>query len=370
MMGTLNARQRFLVPALGPVIYNVGIVVSGLLFHRQLGIASFAWGAVFGAFAGNFVLPLWDLWRTQARFVFGFDFAHPGVRKVGRLMLPSLLGLGLSQLVFWVTPTFLGSDGSISALRNGYNLTQAPIGIFAQATAIVLLPAISILASQKAWPAFRREVSLGIRRVLFLTIPASLLMAALAEPIITTLYLSDKFDISAVHKAANALRLYSLGTFAWSAQAVLARGFYAMQDTKTPVIISTSMMLSFVALCFLATKVFGLGYLGLAAATSLISVLNMLLFLVTLKNRVGGLDVIGIAAAVCKISVASAFASAVALGIMRVLLTAFHQTNPGRGVSFLLLALCSGAFLGVYAGLCLLFRVSEIKGVREMFKRR
>ena len=370
MMGTLNARQRFLVPALGPVVYNVGIVLGGIFFHRTLGIASFAYGAVGGAFVGSLLLPLWDLKRADAQFSFGFDTRHPGVRKVGRLMLPSLLGLGLSQLVFWVTPTFLPGDGTISALRNGYNLTQAPIGVFAQATAIVLLPAISILAAQKQWHSFRKEVSLGVRRVLFMTIPASVLMAALAEPIITTLYLSPKFDINAVHLAANALRFYSLGTFAWSAQAVIGRGFYAVQDTKTPVIISTTLFISFVVLCDVLTRIFHLGYLSLAAATSFISVVNMVVCLITLQNRVGSLDVMGIVVAVVKISAASLLASGAALGLVHFLQAFFHVAHPGKAVSFVILVIAGGAGLVLYGAFCLLFRVSEVRGVREMFKKR
>lgn len=370
MMGTLNARQRFLIPALGPVIYNSGAVISGLLFHKQLGIASLAYGAVGGAVVGNFLLPLWELKRADAKFYFGFDTTHPGVRKVGRLMLPALLGLSLSQLVFWLTVRFLGNDGSISALRNAYNLTQAPIGIFAQASAIVLFPTISVLAAQKQWPTFRREISLGIRRILFLTIPASLLMAVLAEPIISTLYLSEKFDVDAVEKAAAALRWYSLGTFAWSAQAILARAFYAMQDTKTPVIITTSMIAFFAFLCYLATSVFNLGYLGIAGATSFVATLTMLLFLFTLKKRIGGLDIEGIMVSVVKIGGAAGLSSGAAVLINRAILTVFNVAHPGKGISLLILVVAGGLALGVYAGFSTLFRVSELRGVREMFKRK
>ncbi len=369
MMGTLNARQRFLIPALGPVIYNSGAVISGLLFHRTLGIASLAYGAVAGALIGNFLLPLWELKRADAQFYLGFNTRHPGVRKVGRLMLPALLGLSLSQLVFWMTVRFLGSDGSISALRNAYNLTQAPIGIFAQASAIVLFPAISVLAAQKEWPNFRREISLGIRRILFLTIPASLLMAVLAEPIISALYLSDKFKVEDVTRAAAALRLYSLGTFAWSAQAVLARGFYAMQNTKTPVKITTAMLALFAVLCYFVTSVFDFGYLGLAAVTSLVATLTMFIFFVNLKKQVGSLDEMGILASAVKIALAAGLASGAAYLLDKAILLGLHYEHPGKAVSLLILAVAGGLSLVVYAGLCILLRVSEVRGVREMFKR-
>ena len=261
MMGTLNARHRFLIPSLGPIAYNGLIIIGGLsqLFvaENQRSITAMCWGALVGAVAGNFLLPIWELKRTGGRFWLGFDVGHPGVRKVGKLMLPALLGLSLSQLGFWITGSFASGEGTLSALRNAYNLTQAPIGIFAQASAIVIFPTISALAANKNWKEFRKEIHFGIRRILFLTLPASLLMAALAEPIITAIYFKGKFtqDTAGVFTTGNllasamALRLYSLGTFAWSAQAVLARGFYAMQNSRTPVVITTCMVFFFTALC-------------------------------------------------------------------------------------------------------------------------
>ena len=364
MMGTLNARQRFLVPALGPVIYNGAIILGGVLFHRQFGIASMAWGALIGAVAGNFLLPAWELRRIGARWLPGFDIRHPGVVKVGRLMLPALLGLSLSQLSFWITGFFLPDDGRLSALRNAYNLTQAPIGVFAQASAIVLFPTIATLAAQKNWPVFRVEVSQGIRRILFLTVPASLLMAVLAEPIIRLLFQGDKFGDPEVRMAANALLFYSIGTFAWSAQAVLARGFYAMQDTKTPVYITTSMVALFALLC--AVLRLPLDFLGLALATSLVATLNMVIFLVLLRRRVGGLDVRGIVASLIRIVIAATLSSGAAWVLMRLLQGAMPPSKLGAAVTLLM---AGGIALAVYAAACFLLRVPELRGVRDMFRR-
>ncbi len=364
MMGTLNARQRFLIPALGPVIYNGAIILAGVLFHKQYGIASMTWGALIGAFAGNFLLPAWELRRIGARWMPGFDIHHPGVVKVGKLMLPALLGLSLSQLSFYMTGFFLPEDGRLSALRNAYNLTQAPIGVFAQASAIVLFPTIATLAAQKDWPVFRIEVSQGIRRILFLTVPASLLMAVLAEPIIRLLFQSEKFRPVDVRMAANALLFYSIGTFAWSAQAVLARGFYAMQDTKTPVYITTSMVVLFAVLCFVLRV--PLDFLGLALATSLVATLNMLIFLVLLRRRVGGLDVRGIVGSLIKIVIAAMLSSGAAWVLMRLLQNALPDSKWGAA---LILLVAGGVALVVYAGASFLLRVPELRSVREMFRR-
>lgn len=377
MMGTLNARHRFLVPALGPVIYNGGIIAGGLVVwlarpdlyqqRPEVGIQFMAWGALAGAFLGNFLLPALEMRRIRMQWLPGLDFRHPGVIKVGRLMLPALLGLSLSQLGFWITGSFLPAAGKYTALKNAYALTQAPIGVFAQASAIVLLPTISFLAAQRDWPAFRVEVSQGIRRILFLTIPASLLMAALAEPIVRLLFAGPKFGPAEVRMAASALLWYSLGTFAWSAQAVLARGFYAMQDTRTPVVITTGMVALFTALCFVAVAMLGTNeYLGLAFAMSVVATLNMLIFLVVLGRRVGGLDVRGMARSAALITVAASLSGLSAWAIARGLDGLLPDTKPGAALTLLA---ASGIALAVYTGVCALLRVPELSGVGAMFRR-
>jgi putative peptidoglycan lipid II flippase len=365
MMGTLHARQRFLVPALGPILYNGGIIVAGVLLHKTLGIAALCWGALFGALCGNFLLPLWELRRTGAAFWIGFDTRHPGVRKVGALMLPALLGLSLSQLGFWITGSYASGEGHLSALRNAYNLTQAPIGIFAQASAIVLFPTIARLAADNDMYAFRRELHYGVRRILFLTVPASLLMATLAQPIIAAIYLKGKFTPADVPVAAAALWCYSVGTFAWSAQAVLARGFYALQDSKTPTLITTAMVALFVALCSTLPGIGALGYRGLALALSLAGTLNMLIFLFLLQRRTGGLDLRGLAIATVRITLAALIGGAVALLYLHL-----FWPGPTTRLNGIFTTVVAGtAALAAYGGACLLLKVPELRTIRTMLRK-
>ena len=369
-MGVLNARERFLIPAIGPVVYNAGIIAGGLIGVRyyhdspETGIALMAGGAVLGAVCGNFLLPAWDFWRSGGVYRVDFDFRHPGVRKIGRLMLPAILGLSLSQLTFWITQSFLGDDWRISALGNAYNLTQAPIGIFAQASAIVLFPTIAMLAAQKNWGQFREEVSQGIRRILFLTVPASILMAVLAEPLIALILSNKNYGPTDVRHAAAALWCYSAATFAWSAQAVLARGFYSMQDTKTPVIITTTMVVLFTGLCYALRAPFD--YLGLAAAASIIATLNMVIFLLVLQKKVGGLNIRGIVSSAVRITLSALAGGAAAYGLANLLNRLPHEA---RLLNALILVVAGGAGIVVYVVGCYLLRVPELRTVREMFRR-
>lgn len=366
MMGSLYARQRFLVPALGPIVYNTAIILGGLLLGRRMGLSSMAWGALIGAFLGNIILPLWEMKRIGVRFIPGFDFRHPGVVRVGRLMIPVLLGQSLSQLNMWITGFFLPDDARFSALRNAYNLTQAPIGIFAQAFGIVLLPTISRLAAEKDWPEFRSAISLGIRRVLFLTVPASVLMAVLAGPLIRLLYKGGKFTEADVALAATALIYYSLSTFAWSGLAILARGFYALQDTKTPIFVTTPMVFAFTGIAYLYSRARPEGFTGLALATSAVGTVTMLLFLFLLQKRAGGLNLRAIALSALRITLAAALSGGIAYALGN-LLTPRLGTTPGA--SLLILLIAGGAALVVYAVACYLLRVPELRGIREMFRR-
>jgi len=366
MMGTLYARKRFLVPGLAGLFYNAGMILGGALFGETLGLSSMAWGALVGAFIGNLVLPLWEMRRIGVRWDLGLDYKHPGVVQIGRLMVPILLGQSLSQLNMWLTARFLPDDYRLASLSYAYNLTQAPIGIFAQAFGIVLLPTISFLAAQKDWPAYRLAISEGVRRVLFLTIPASLIMAALAAPLIRLFLKQGKFTEANVPAAAVALVLYSLATFAWSATAILSRGFHAMQETRTPVYITTPMVAVFIVYAAIYTRLAPTGFLGLAIGTSMVGIATMLLFLFLLQKRVGGLDLAGIARSVGRITVASfaaGGASWVAGNAMVSLL------GRGKGGSLFTVLAAGGLGILVYAALCILLRVPELRTIREMFRR-
>lgn len=365
-MATLQTRNRWLIPSLGPVIYNAGIIVGALLFGRQYGPIALTIGALIGAAIGNFALPVWDLLRSGARFSFGVDLKHPGVLHFGKLLLPAMLGLGLSQLGFLMTGFFLGEGGEFTALKNGNELTQAPIGIFAQASAMVLFPTLAALAAQQDWVAYRQELHYGIRRIFFLTVPASLLMAALAEPIIALLYQGDKFGIPEINNAALALRMYSLGTFAWSLQAVLGRGFYALHDTKTPLNITKFMIVLMVAQFFLYDRMLHLNFSWLAIAMSLVGTINAIWLFFALSRRVGGLNARGIFSSAWRITLASALSSGAALLLMRLLGDAL---GTGRLAALITLALAGGVTLVLYIGLSWALRIPELSGVRALFRR-
>ena len=368
MMGTLYARKRFLIPALGPLFYNAGTIIGALSQWRapHPDMTAMAWGTLIGAFVGSCLLPLYELARVGVKWRPSFDTSHEGVRRVGRLMLPVLLGLSLGQLIMWITQRCLPADNRITALKNAYDLTQAPIGIFAQAFAIVLLPTISTLAANQQWQDFRLTISRGIRNVLFLTVPASLLMAALALPLVRVISEHGKFTDANAHVAATALCYYSLGTFAWSGLAILARGFYARQDTWTPLYITTPMVFVFYVFVKIALYVDPKGVVGLALAASIVGTITMLLFLFLLQKRVGSLNMGAILRSVTRTLIAGGAATVAAHYLARGL-EGFLDNNRLAWTVTLIVAGSVG--IGIYVIINLLFRSPELKSIGTMFRR-
>jgi len=258
MMGVLYSRKQFWVPALGPVIYNSGIIFGGVVlrsvFSRLLGpdraIEGLVWGAIGGAFFGNFLIPLIAVLRLGVRLRPSFDVTHPAAMKVWAMLLPIGLGVSLpniDQMVNKEFASFLGK-GETTAVIYAYRLMLLPIGIFAQAMALAIFPTLSGQAAEKNFTAMRRTMNQSLRNILFLTVPASALMFLLAEPVVTIIYQSGQFKAADTLATVPVLRSLSLGIFAWSCQSLLTRGFYALQNSKVPVISGAIVSVLFIAM--------------------------------------------------------------------------------------------------------------------------
>lgn len=295
MMGMLQARKQFLIPSLAPVIYNVGIILGGLLLSPWLGIAAFSWGALGGALVGNLLLQAWAIRGAGARFTPSLQLSHPGVKRAGKLVLPVILGVSLPQVAQIANGFFVSkNDVAKSILEWTNRLMQLPLGIFGQAIGIAVLPTLSQQASLNDMRAFRKTLNFGVRLSLFMTVPASVLMIVLANPMITVVYQRGAFTAADTAAATPALIFFALGVGAWSAQAVVARAFYARNDTLTPIIAGTSVaLLVFLPLNALLTRFFDIPGTpaltrGPALATSIGAVVNTLTLLYFAHQRFGG----------------------------------------------------------------------------------
>ena len=236
--GMLQSFQRFLLPALAPVVYNLGIIIGILLFTSKYGL----YGAVFGVVLGGFLylliqLPL--LFYLGYRHRLTINLKQPGVREIGKLMGPRVLGLAVSQIdttVDLILASFLGTR-FITIFNFAQNLQQFPIGLFGVTFAQAALPTLSVTASRVDLEEFKKLFLATMHQILFFVLPASVMLIVLRIPIVRLIYGAAKFDWPATVFTGQTLSLFAFSIFAQSLVQLFARGFYALHDTKTPVII-------------------------------------------------------------------------------------------------------------------------------------
>jgi len=273
--GILNTYERFGVPAFTPVLLNVALILCALWLAPEMErpIFALAWG-VFIAGIAQLAFQLPFLWRIGMLPRPRVNFRDAGVRCVIKLMVPALFGVSVTQIGLLLN-TLLASflvTGSITWLYYGDRLMEFPLGILGVALGTVILPKLSQKHAEQSPEAFSRTLDWALRWVLLLGVPAAVGLLVLAGPMMAALFHSGEFTGEDVNMAARALMAYALGLTAFMGIKVLAPGFYARQDMKTPVRIAVIAMLVNVAFSLLL--MFPLGHTGLALATTLSAVAN------------------------------------------------------------------------------------------------
>ena len=284
---TLNSYGKFAIPALTPALLNVSLIGSAFLLapHLSTPELALAWGVLIAGFAQLlFQLPFLaqiDLLPVPKR-----QKAHEGVLRIKRLMIPALFGVSISQINL-LLDTFIASlliGGSVSWLYYSDRLMELPLGTFGIAIAIVVLPSLSRRHAEKSMEEFSATLDWAFRIVCLIAFPASLALVLIAEPLLITLFLNDKFIMTDVIESAGSLRAYSAGLLAFMAIKIFAPGFYARQNTTTPVKIGLIAMVANMVMN-LGFYWFGLAHVGLALATSLAAFLNAGLLVLALRKE-------------------------------------------------------------------------------------
>jgi putative peptidoglycan lipid II flippase len=288
-MGALNAHQHFLWPALAPAVYNLAIIAAAWWGAPRWGVHSLAAGVVVGA-AGHWAVQIPALIRRGWFFKPRLDWRSDGIREVGRLMLPRVVGLAAVQLNFLVN-TILASglgEQAIAALDFAWKLMLLPQGVLALAVATAAFPTFSTLAAQNRFGEMRSTVMDTLQGILYLTIPAGVGLLVLRVPIIQVMLQRGLFDQSSTRSVAWALQFYALGLIAHAGVEILARAFYAMHDTRTPVAIALATMAGNIALSLILRGPLAHG--GLALANSLVMFGELGALLWAIRRRLEGLE--------------------------------------------------------------------------------
>ena len=284
-MGILNARRRFLMPALAPMLYNLAIIVAALISHD---IRVLAAGVVAGA-GLHLLVQLPDLAGAGMRYGFVARWRDAAVREVASLMAPRVVGLAAVQISFHFSAVFFASQlssGAISAASFAWLILMTPLGVIGLSISTAAFPTLAEQASRND-PGFGPTLSGSLRLILYLSLPLSAGLMLLAQPLIVVLFQRGAFDVESSRLTAQALIYYAPALASYSAIEILSRGFYALGDTRTPVALSVAAMLINFALTAALTATLELRGLGIAA--SITGLLESAVLLALLSRRVPSL---------------------------------------------------------------------------------
>jgi len=295
LMGILNAHQHFLLPALATSMLWLGMIFGLLVWVPTWGIYGLAWGYVLGAAMHLLVQVPGVVRLAAARYWPSLGLRNASVREVIRLMGPRLIGVAAVQINFLIT-TILASfmtAGSVSSLSYAWQIFTMPQVVIAQGIAIAALPTFSAMVSRGEINAMRASLADTLRGILFLALPATVGLFALRAPVVAMLFQGRNFDAESTQLVAWALAWFTLGLASHSVVEIVSRAYYALRDTRTPVIIGTAAMLLNIGFSFVLALLFArIGWQphgGLALANTLATTLEGLGLMWWMRRRLQGL---------------------------------------------------------------------------------
>lgn len=364
--GILHSLRRFVAFSLAPIMYNLGIIFGITVLVPRYGINGLAYGVVFGALL-HLLVQIPSVIKIGFRYKMMVDFGLQGVKKIAKLMVPRALGLGVNQ-INQIVITAIASTlavGSVAVFNLANNLQYFSISVLGVSLALSAFPVFSQAFTEKNNEKFVVHFSQTIRRILFLIIPASILILLLRAQIVRLVLGAGSFDWEDTVLTAQTLGFFSLSLFAQSLVPVLARAFYAFQNTKTPVIISVISMIINVVGSLIFVQFWGI--YGLALAFSIASFINMILLITALRVKMGDLDDQRIISSTLKIIALSIFMGLVVQGLKYLIAP---QVDMQTFVGVLIQTVGSMVGGGIfYLLLASLFRFEEVAIIARMLNK-
>jgi len=377
-MGVLNACNKFGVPAMASTFFNIGSIGFGVVLGVWLGptlhltrIEGMAIGVVLGG-ALQLFWQVPSLHRLGFRFRAALDWSDPGLRRILTLMVPAILGNAAVQINVMVNTNFASSisdpirglDGPVSWLSYAFRFMQLPLGLFGVAMASATLPSIARSVARGEMDEFRRTLSNSLGTVFLLTIPSSVGLVVLGKSIIGAIYQGRAFQPYDTQQTAVALSYYAIGLMGYAALKVLSPAFYALNDARTPMLVSLGSILVNYAVASTMIKFAGLGHAGLALSTSAVALFGFLVLFAILRKRIGGVYGRDLLVQIGKVSLASAIMGAAIFPTSRGMAMWLGDSQMAR-LADLGVSLPVG--LAVYYGACRALGLNEIDGVIRAF---
>ncbi|MGK2850746.1 MAG: murein biosynthesis integral membrane protein MurJ [Candidatus Limnocylindrales bacterium] len=357
----LNAERRFAAAAIAPIVYNLAIIGAAILLAPSLGVTGVAIGVVLGAL-GHLAIQFVPVRALGFRWVAAIDLADPAARRALRLMAPRAIGLGASQITFVVVTalaTGLGV-GAVTAFTIAFTLLQIPIGVIGVPLGVVLFPSLSHEIATGDREAFVGLLTRAMRAIVFVMIPVAALTAILRTEGVALLF--GRFSADAVALTAATLLAFTIGLVAHALIAVLARAFYARQDTVTPVIAAVGAVVVNTTLAALLVGPYGLP--GIALAIAIAAWLEAGVLVILLERRVDGLSLVGVGSVAVRTAIATVVAGAVGLGVRALVADALLPPPIVGGVGAIVplaatLLIVTAAFGGAFVLAALALRITE-----------
>ena len=375
VMGMLNAKHVFGWPAMASSFFNIGSIAGGLSLawwmdrgfgrHALFGLA---WGTLIGGFL-QLTIQFPALRRAGYRPRLDFHWRDSGVMDVLRTMAPAVIAASAVQVNVMVNTSFAThcEDGAVAWLNNAFRLMQLPLGMFGVAIGTVTLPFLSKSVALGNREDFRKALARGIRLVFFLTVPASVGLWMLSEPILSVIYQHNKVTGNDIVQSAAALRYYSIGLAAYAGMKVLAPAFYAIERRKTPMVISFfAIGLNFGLNSFFTGH--GYGHRGLAMATGCVALVNFCLLYWLMWREVAGLETRRMLGALVKIFLASDALALVCWGCKWLLLSQWE--TMGLLLRITSLSLTIGLALGAFCAVAAMLKLREMHDVLDAVRRK
>jgi putative peptidoglycan lipid II flippase len=371
-MGMLNSLGEFFIPSVAPVFLNLSMILSGWLIcplavkFNMPAITGMAIGAMLGGIL-QFTVQLPSLVRKGWKFFWCLDFKDPGIRKIGKLMIPGTVGLAATQINVAVNTILATSqgDGAVSWISYAFRIMQLPIGIFGVAVAQATLPVISRQAASGDKDSMAGTLASSIRLSSFINLWACFACVALAEPVIRIIYQHGRFGIADTLATTAVLRAYSIGLVFYALIKILGPAFYALEDTKVPVKASIISIIVSITLSLALIKPFG--YISLPFSSSIAAIVNAGFLFFMLQKRVGGFGKYSLVSGLIKILIATAISGVATyysyVGFAGYMGSWFPAYVAGTFINSVV-SLCVGGF----AGLVALYVVSRLIHVEEADK--
>ena len=376
VMGMLNSKNVFGVPAMASSFFNLGSIITGVLLGWWLD-SSFGPRAMLGLAVGTliggslqFAVQLPALHRLGYVFRPDFQWRDSGVKAILRLMGPSVIAASTTQVNVLINSVFASGlgDGPTFWLSAAFRLMQLPLGLFGVALGTVALPLLARMAAAGNMVAFRTELARGMRLAFLLTIPSTIGLIMLAEPIMSLLYQHGKYTAHDAAEAAGALRFYALGLSGYAALKVLVNAFYAVDQRKTPMVVSFfAVALNFVLNWFFTLHL-GWGHRGLAFSTSCIATSNFLILYLLMRRHLGALESGAMLRMLGKLVVASGILAAICWAGLQLFFTHWSTQGllPKLGGLAVVISVGAAAFFITATAL----GISELREITHAVKRR